>query len=46
MDYTLLFERKRLLGLADACMILWNIIYLMLFQRVVQQIQKDYIVDG
>ncbi len=34
------------LGLANACMILRKITHLMLFQRVVQQIQKDYIVDG
>lgn len=45
--WCVVFERKRsLLGLANACMIFWNIMHLMLFQRVVQQIQKDYIVDG
>ena len=32
--------------LVKACMALWNIMYLMLFQRVVRKIQKDYIVDG
>ncbi len=40
------FERKwSLLGLANALMILWNIMYSVLFQRVAQHIQRDYIVD-
>lgn len=45
--WCVMFERKRSLpGLANGCVILWNIMYLMPFQRVVQQIQEDYIVDG